>query len=76
MKNKLSDLRDHLFAQMERLNDDELKGKKLHDEIKRTQAMTYLAREITAICGLVLKGKIAVDNSVSGSIVLPPALEI
>ena len=75
MKNKMSDLRDHLFEEMERLNDDGLTGKKLLNEIKRSQAMTYLAREINASSGLVLKGRIAVDNSVSGSIILPPALD-
>ena len=75
MKNRMSDLREHLFVQMERLNDEKLNGKKLLNEIKRSQALTYLAREIIASSGLVLKGRIAVDNSISGGIILPSSLD-
>ena len=75
MKNKMSDLRNHLFVQMERLNDETLTGKRLLIEIKRAQALTYLAREIIASSNLVLKGRIAVDDSISGSIILPPTLD-
>jgi len=75
MKNRMLDLREHLFVQMERLNDEKLNGKKLLNEIKRSQALTYLAREIIASSGLVLKGRIAVDNSISGGIILPSSLD-
>ena len=71
----MSDLRNHLFEQVERLNDATLTGKRLLVEIKRAQALTYLAREITASSGLVLKGRIAVDNSISGGIILPSTLD-
>jgi len=75
VKNKMSDLRNHLFVQMERLNDEGLAGKRLLNEIKRAQALTHLAREIIASSGLVLKGRIAVDNSISGGFVLPSTLD-
>lgn len=46
MRNKLSDLNNHLFAQMERLDDDTLKGESLKDEIDRAKAMANLATQI------------------------------
>ena len=55
MKNKLSDLNNHLFAQLERLSDEELKGKVLVEEIERSKAVTTISREIIA------GGKLALD---------------
>jgi hypothetical protein len=46
MRNKLTDLNDHLFEQLERLNSDELKGKELEEEIKRAKAMSQVATQI------------------------------
>lgn len=46
MKNKLSDLNNHLFAQIERLNDEDLKGEKLEKEAKRSEAMVAVADQI------------------------------
>lgn len=44
MKNKIDDLRDHLFQQLERLGDDDVvKGDGLEREIKRAKAMSDLA---------------------------------
>lgn len=46
MKNTLGDLNNHLFAQLEKLNDDELTGEQLDAEIKRTEAMAKISEQI------------------------------
>ncbi|WP_346236129.1 hypothetical protein ABDK00_017020 [Niabella insulamsoli] len=46
MKNKLSDLNNHLFEQLERLNDNELSGEQLAAEIERAKAMSGIATQI------------------------------
>jgi hypothetical protein len=46
MKNKSTDLNNHLFEQIERLNDDELKGEDLDQECKRARHMCNVATQI------------------------------
>jgi hypothetical protein len=43
MKNKIQDLRNHLFEQIERLSDDELN---LDNEVKKARAMSEIASQI------------------------------
>jgi hypothetical protein len=62
MKNKLSDLNDHLFAEIERLGDEELLGKKLTEEINRAKAITDVAGQIIAGGSLLLKAHVVKDG--------------
>ena len=57
MKNTLGDLNNHLFAQLERLSDEELKGTHLKEEIQRAQAITKVSAQIINNGNLVLKAK-------------------
>lgn len=43
MENKLTDLNNILFEQIERLNDDDLHGEALKQQIKRSQAIESVA---------------------------------
>jgi len=57
MKNKLTDLNNHLFAQLERLSDEELKGEELSTEIERSKAVSCIAKDIVSNAKLVLDAK-------------------
>ena len=74
MKNKMTDLHNHLFAQLERLSDEELKGDGLKEEVERSKAVTAVAREIIANGSLVLKARRAIQDREIGE-ELPPMLE-
>ncbi len=62
MKNKLSDLNNHLFAQLERLGDEDLKGEDLAREIERSYAITSIAKEVINNGRLVLDAQRQYDS--------------
>lgn len=46
MQNKLTDLNNHLFAELERLGDEELSDEELDKELKRADAMSKIAQQV------------------------------
>ena len=57
MKNKLVDLNNHLFEELERLNDENLKGEELQEERERAKSISNLAQTIINNGELVLKAQ-------------------
>lgn len=54
MKNTLGDLNNHLFAELERLSDEELQYDELQEEIQRAKAIQGVANNIIANANLIL----------------------
>lgn len=55
MKNKIEDVRNHLFAALERLNDESITGKKLEEELARSS-------QIASVADVIVKSaKVEVD---------------
>ena len=76
MKNKLIDLNDHLFAQLERLNDEDLKGESLSEEINRSKAVTCVSKEIVSNARLALEAqKFKQDAGLIARDTMPKMLE-
>lgn len=55
MKNKLGDLNNHLFAQLERLADEEMTAEQIDQEVKRAEAIVSLSDQIIGNADLQLK---------------------
>jgi hypothetical protein len=55
MKNKIIDLNNHLFAQLERLNDEEMTPEQTEMECEKAKQMANIAKTI------VMNNKVGVD---------------
>lgn len=55
MKNKLSDLNNHLFAQLERLGDETMSAEDVSREVKRADAIVALSDQVVGIADQRLK---------------------
>lgn len=72
MKNKLADLNDHLFAQLERLADENLSPPELDAEVKRGGAIVAVADQILRHATLqVQAAKILSDHGIDPTAQLP-----
>lgn len=76
MKNTLVDLNNYLFEQIERLNDEELAGDKLKEEITRSKALTHIASTIIENANTVLNAKrLQADILGRSNVSIPKMLE-
>ena len=55
--NTLGDLNAFLFESLERLNNDELKGEELKEEMERSKAISGVAKDIVSNANLVLQAQ-------------------
>lgn len=62
MKNKLTDLNNHLFAQLERLGEEDMDADKIELEAKRADAMVDIADQIIRTADLQLKAVTVLAN--------------
>ena len=71
MKNKLGNLNDHLFAEIERLGDEDLTDEALIQEIGRAKAVSQVAIHIINNARLALNAMTAIND---GLIKKPPPM--
>ena len=62
MKNKLTDLNDHLFSRLEALGDEDTKGEALEEEIRRSKATVEIAETIVLNARVVLDAHKAIAD--------------
>lgn len=60
MKNKLQDLNNHLFAQLERLADEDISEEEIKKETERSRAVIAVAQTIISNARLELDAHVAV----------------
>lgn len=75
MKNKLIDLNNHLFAQLERLNEERLSTEKMENEIRRAEAIVKVSSQIIETAGISLRAaKILAEYGADPSRFLPSSV--
>lgn len=75
VRNTLGDLNNHLFAQLERLGDESIKGDNLKEEINRAKAVSDVADNIIKNGNLVLEGQKIMNDRMDADQKLPRMLE-
>lgn len=77
MKNTLGDLNNHLFAQLERLNDEDLNGDELKEEMERAKTISVVAKQIIDNASVILDAQKAfnIDDKLNADAKLPKMLE-
>lgn len=74
MKNKLSDLNNHLFAQLERLSEEGLTAEQIEQEGKRSESIVAIAEQIVRNADLQLKAATIIANHGDRFIPMLPSL--
>ncbi len=62
MKNRLLDLNNHLFSQLERLADEGMTSEQIEQEVKRADAIVAVSEQIIRNSDLTLKAATLVAN--------------
>ncbi|MCI8274908.1 MAG: hypothetical protein HFI66_04740 [Lachnospiraceae bacterium] len=62
MKNTLQDLNNHLFEQLERLNDEDLTAEQLDQELRRADGMAKIATQIIGNGELAYRTMVHMDE--------------
>lgn len=74
-RNKLNDLNDHLFEQIERINDDDLTGEELDEAINKAKIISQLANRVIDNARVVLAAeKHKAEHYGTSAEILPPML--
>lgn len=75
MRNTLGDLNNHLFAELERLGDEELTGEELDKEIRRASAISTVSKNIIANANILLQAAKFKEVEMMKSDEMPKMLE-
>lgn len=65
MKNTLGDLNNHLFAEIERLGDEDLKGDDLKEEMERARTISIVSTKIIENANVILQAEKFKDQRLS-----------
>ncbi|MDW3983137.1 hypothetical protein [Staphylococcus saprophyticus] len=76
MRNTLGDLNNHLFEQLERLNDEELTEGELQKEIQRSKSIEGVAKQIIENGRLVLDSHKFADDRMDADTKVPRMLDV
>lgn len=74
MKNSMLDLHNHLFAQLERLSDESIKGDNLREELSRAKAVMGVADVLVQNAALMLEAEKLKSKTNETGITLPSVL--
>ena len=75
VRNTLGDLNNFLFAQLERLDNEELEGDELLKEIARSKAISDIAKNVIENADLVLEAQKHMDEFRGTDAKIPRMLE-
>ena len=73
MKNTLSDLNNHLFMALERINDDELTAEQLDKELKRSSSVAKIAESIVHTADIQVKA-LKLKNEMGPMAIVPQTI--
>lgn len=76
MKNTLNDLNNYLFAQIERLDEEDISEEKLHTEILRSKAIVGVATAIINNADVAIQAIKIKESGITENMKLPKMLEV